>query len=163
MKKFKDLAGKNLKYSFIEKTFISKEGFPCMVVFTQMHRCGYVFLPPTHRYYQKDYESIDINCHGGLTYSNSIKKFLPELELFNLFKNYWVIGFDCGHYVNNDSEDLETAIKYFGDNNELLLKLSKFKKIISNNENLQSHGTIKTMEFVEKELRNMTSDLSKNE
>jgi hypothetical protein len=49
------------------------------------HLCGYVCLPDTHVYFKKNYSDIDIDVHGGLTFS----------EMAGVGK-YW-IGFDCSH------------------------------------------------------------------
>jgi len=51
--------------------------------------CGYVQIPKEHEFYNKDYDDIGIDCHGGLTYSS--------MENNN---EYW-IGFDCNHYQDD--------------------------------------------------------------
>lgn len=65
------------------------------------HLCGYVKVPSTHRFYGKDYDSIDVDCHGGLTYSykSDGKPFkLDQKPNFGSYftKGYW-IGFDYAH------------------------------------------------------------------
>src|SRR5438477_3224946 len=46
-------------------------GLPCLA-----HRgpsgqwCGYVGLPPTHPAYGQHYDQVDVDAHGGLTYSD---------------------------------------------------------------------------------------------
>jgi len=47
---------------------------------------GYVAIPSDHPYYQKKYEDIDIECHGGLTFGERSD-------------SYW-IGFDCAHSLD---------------------------------------------------------------
>lgn len=49
------------------------------------HLCGYIYLPESNKYYDKQYDDIPITCHWGLTFSKMIN-------------NEWVIGFDCAHY-----------------------------------------------------------------
>ena len=34
------------------------------------HPCAYVELPENHQFYEKFYDDIPIECHGGLTYSS---------------------------------------------------------------------------------------------
>lgn len=46
--------------------------------------CGYIDLVKEIPEYGKDYDSISLDCHGGLTYAGKEGKF-------------WRIGFDCGH------------------------------------------------------------------
>ena len=55
------------------------------------HPCCYIFLPENHKYYGKNYDDIDINCHGGLTFSSNDLVFNPILT------NNWVIGWDYAH------------------------------------------------------------------
>jgi hypothetical protein len=50
------------------------------------HLCGYVQIPKDHPYYEKGYDDINIDCHGGFTYS----------EVMGTDNEHW-IGFDCMH------------------------------------------------------------------
>lgn len=49
------------------------------------YRCGYVLVPEEHPWYEKDYDEIDAEAHGGLTYSAA------DTE------SGWWVGFDCAH------------------------------------------------------------------
>lgn len=74
----------------LEKEWITQAGLTAYVVTTEMgHRCGYVALPEGHNYHGFDYDTIPVECHGGLTYSKK-----SELN------TDWIIGFDCGHYMD---------------------------------------------------------------
>lgn len=62
--------------------------------------CGYVAIEKDHPYFgidYNDYETVDIQVHGGLTFSGPIE--LPEetriKELEGL--DLWWFGFDCSH------------------------------------------------------------------
>jgi len=46
--------------------------------------CGYVSLTSDCKFYNTDYNNINVSVHGGLTYGT-------------MENNEWVIGFDCGH------------------------------------------------------------------
>lgn len=48
--------------------------------------CGYVILTLGHPWSEKDHKDLDVQCHGGLTYSNDTEN------------GQSVIGFDCHHY-----------------------------------------------------------------
>lgn len=64
------------------------KGFLCKVLRTlesSGHLCGYVSIPFDHPSYNIDYDDIDLEVHGGLTFS----------QLFS-DNSYW-IGFDCAH------------------------------------------------------------------
>lgn len=85
----------------LEREFVAC-GYHCLVVGTPMgHRCGYVGIPIQHSFYGVDYDDIDIEVHGGLTFgdildSHSSRGF--EVGLYYL-------GFDCGHL--DDGYDIE--------------------------------------------------------
>lgn len=52
--------------------------------------CGYVKIPNSHPAFGKDYESLDINVHGGLSFSDVTLPQYPSEKV-------WYIGFDCSH------------------------------------------------------------------
>jgi hypothetical protein len=71
--------------SIIEKEW-EHTGLKCRVVFfRQSHRCGYVGVPKEHLAYNKNYDDLPIDVHGGLTYG-AVKK--DGLQWF---------GFNCAH------------------------------------------------------------------
>lgn len=55
------------------------------------HYCAYVRIPEDHKFYGIPYDEIDIDCHGGLTFSE-FTNFAP----LNIQKGYW-IGWDYAH------------------------------------------------------------------
>lgn len=64
------------------------------------HPTAYVQIPFDHPYYGKNYDDIDIDVHGDLTYS------LNELSFLPLHDGDWFIGWDYAHaydYVGNIS------------------------------------------------------------
>jgi hypothetical protein len=48
---------------------------------------GYVRIPKAHKFYQKGYDDIPIECHGGLTFAGDLEE-----------DGDWYIGFDTAHY-----------------------------------------------------------------
>jgi len=73
------------KATITEKEWESN-GFKCRALFVrQTHRCGYVGIPKDHIAYDKNYNDLLIEVHGGLTYG--------EVEDDGLC---W-FGFDCIH------------------------------------------------------------------
>lgn len=75
--------------SKIEKKWTTAAGYEAEVLATPMgHRCGYVTVPEGHPCAGKDYDELDVEVHGGLTYA-----------LDNQF------GFDCAHLY--DAKDPE--------------------------------------------------------
>lgn len=63
-----------------------KEPFAEKEVYFGGHLCGYVKIPKEHIYYGKEWDDIDIDTHGGLTYNE-------------IHEEHW-IGFDCAHIAD---------------------------------------------------------------
>lgn len=81
-------------------------GLPCLIVRNRMGAlCGYVGVSPGHPFYQKPYDDLDVNVHGGLTFADSCQEH-PGAEESGIChlpeegeeKNVWWFGFDCAHY-----------------------------------------------------------------
>ncbi len=68
-------------------------GYDYYILNLGTHPTAYVDIPKEHKYYKKQYDKIDINVHGGVTYSNN------TLTIGNNdVKNGWFIGWDYAHY-----------------------------------------------------------------
>lgn len=82
-------------------------GLDCLIVRSHTGAlCGYVGLPPSHPFYQKDYtdSDIDVEVHGGLTFAGPCantddeSRFICHAEQGAANKTVWWLGFDCGHH-----------------------------------------------------------------
>lgn len=64
------------------------DGYDFLILSLGSHPTAYVKVPKEHKYFEKDYEDIDIDTHGGLTYSN-----------FGVIhrEDGWWIGWDYAH------------------------------------------------------------------
>lgn len=71
---------------------------------------GYVLLPKIHPFYGRHYDGINVDIHGGLTFSDKFEsknflKWIEEYEIggditidnYKFFDDYWMIGFDTSH------------------------------------------------------------------
>lgn len=58
---------------------------------------GYVVVFEGHPAYKEDYNSINANVHGGLTFSDYANQ-LDWPEITEDMKDGWIIGFDTCHY-----------------------------------------------------------------
>ena len=65
------------------------DGFDYMIVSFGTHPTAYVNIPSNHPYFEKSTNDIDIDCHGGLTYSADN----PIIQS----KIGWWIGWDYAH------------------------------------------------------------------
>jgi len=68
-------------------------GLTCAVVLAceAGHRCGYVRVPPGHPAFGKEYDAIDVEVHGGLTFAE-----LEPCKNHPEGQGYW-LGFDTAH------------------------------------------------------------------
>jgi hypothetical protein len=135
-----------------------------IVLNTNGHRCGYVAIPPEHPYSQTpeedrtfcgkpykhyDYDSLDIQCHGGLTFmspSHGLK------DLLTIPCNDIWIGFDCGHC--DDAIDVEALRKYYGE--EAFENKKSYIDIMSG---LEKYQTVKTFKYAEDECQSIIEQL----
>lgn len=70
-------------------------GFEYIVISYGIHPCAYVKIPKEHPLYGMNYSEIDIECHGGLSFSGSLS------EILNGEDGFW-IGWDYSHYNDYD-------------------------------------------------------------
>lgn len=79
----------------------SLEGFEYEIVHNLSgYRCGYLRVTLGHPWFGKDYNDIDVDVHGGLTFSERGKACTTHDG-----KDEWWVGFDCAHAF--DAPDLE--------------------------------------------------------
>ena len=57
---------------------------------------GYIGVPFDHPWYGKDYDTLAVNVHGGLTYSGKDPPAHSSTE--NIEEGYWWFGFVTAHY-----------------------------------------------------------------
>ena len=67
------------------------KGFDYYVLNLGTHPCAYIDVTET-LLNGKEYDDIDVQCHGGLTYS---RDYLTTVD-----KKGWFIGWDYGHYMD---------------------------------------------------------------
>ena len=67
--------------------------------------CGYVGVPKGHPWFEKNYNDVDVEVHGGLTFSSGCdtSEDIPEGHgICHVVEpgepEVWWLGFDCGHY-----------------------------------------------------------------
>lgn len=65
------------------------------------HPTAYVKLQKEDMFYNKSYNEIDIDCHGGLTYSSNKLISIESDE-----NNEWFIGWDYGHCGDYSGYDI---------------------------------------------------------
>lgn len=73
------------------------------------HLCGYIRIPEDSPYYQKHYDDVPIEAHGGLTYG----------RMDCIDAGYW-IGFDCSH-----CDDYMPSLQYLKKTLPALIEIEK--------------------------------------
>lgn len=73
-------------------------GLDCLMVRNSdlFHWCGYVGVKPGHPFFEKHYDEINVEVHGGPTYSEACGGFVCHKTEDPQDKTWW-IGFDCAH------------------------------------------------------------------
>jgi hypothetical protein len=130
-----------------------------IVMNTMGHRCGYVAIPTDHPFDKTkleeseflgrkrdhyNYFSLDISCHGGLTFMD---RHHGLKDLLSVPCNDFWIGFDCGHY--RDASDIECAEKYFQIDESRHESLSL----------MSQEGTIREFDYAERECHRIIDQL----
>jgi hypothetical protein len=59
--------------------------------------CGYVGVDRVHPFYGKKYDDVDVEVHGGLTYSDTCKGQLCHVPQPGMPDDVWWFGFDAAH------------------------------------------------------------------
>lgn len=88
----------------IEKEWTTKAGYLARIVYNKQFGgyCGYVGVPEGHTCYGSDYDSVNLDVHGGLTFAGRFKD-TPD--------GLWMLGYDCGHFGDSiDEQNLEYNI-----------------------------------------------------
>lgn len=136
----RNLTNKVYKKYKIEKDFYYKN-YRCLIIAQDSgFRCGYIKIPKNNILYNKKYQNIDINIHGGLTYSSFNYKGYP-IKTKN--KTYW-IGFDCHH-----ADDLYD-LNLINSNSELYDIAKNLNDIMTT---FNSSATLKDKNYIENELK----------
>jgi len=72
----------------------TESGFECAITHNGTgYRCGYIKVGLTHPWYGREYDAVDVDVHGGLTFSKADVPCDAEGD-----DQDWWLGFDCGHF-----------------------------------------------------------------
>lgn len=83
-----DEDGKRKRQILAEGTY---KGYQWLIVSYYTHPCAYIITKMNDGYYKQQYWTLNLDVHGGLTYSDYGLHTIVE-------KDKWVIGWDYGHY-----------------------------------------------------------------
>jgi len=85
--------------------------------------CGYVGVGPDHPWHGMQYDDVDVEVHGGLTYSQACEEGgeICHVPWPNREHDIWWFGFDCAHAfdvtpkMDADLRELRTRVPDFPD------------------------------------------------
>lgn len=73
-------------------------GFDCLINRNQLGAwCGYVAVTKGHPWFERHYNDVDANVHGGLTYSEHCQGGVCHVPAPGAEDDVWWLGFDCCH------------------------------------------------------------------
>lgn len=73
-------------------------GLDCMIVRNDMgNLCGYVGVADGHPAFGMDYDAVNVDVHGGLSYSNLCSGHICHVAELGRPDHVWWLGFDCAH------------------------------------------------------------------
>lgn len=84
----------------------AETGLDCLIVRNRHGSlCGYVGVPEGHPNFAEDYDDVDVNVHGGLTFSELCLGVAADAEATEICHvpaagrpdHVWWFGFDCAH------------------------------------------------------------------
>ncbi len=132
--------------SIVEHDSIDVYGHRLVAIFTPMgHRCGYVGVSENSPLRMVEYDDLNVDVHGGLTFSGNL----------NTDESQWFFGFDCAHVF--DAPDIEKMKEYIEmglldqPQNELRDWYLAYPAL--------TKSTVKSLDFVLTELKSLSAQL----
>ena len=87
--------------------WISETGFDCLMVRNQKGVwCGYVGVTAEHPWFDQDFNDVDADVHGGLTFADFCQSGKEEargvchVPFAGRTARVWWLGFDTGHFYD---------------------------------------------------------------
>ena len=99
-------------------------GLPCLMVRqpSSGHWCGYAAVQPGHPYHGKDYDTPDVEAHGGLTYARGCQGPVCHVPKPGEPDDVWWFGFDCAH-----AGDWSPGYRRYGSTFERIAEYESYK------------------------------------
>ena len=101
----KMIYGQHLKRLLLDSG--SCYGYNYFILNLGTHPTAYVEVPKSHKYFMSMYDNIDINVHGGLTYSEDFLYISKEQKLKG-----WFIGWDYAHFDDFIGYELNYPVEF---------------------------------------------------
>lgn len=144
------------KYVWVDE----KTGLDCMIHRGSMGAlCGYVGVPEGHPAYEQNYDDVDVNVHGWLTYADHCQPIDdPSNGVCHIPQpgrpDVWWVGFDCAHGMLDYIPKLvanERKLGFFDETSENF--------IAGLEESYANLGSYKTIAYVIAEVESLAQQL----
>ena len=126
----------------VEKDWMTESGLRAVVVVQDFgNRCGYVAVPKGATTYGEHYDDVQVDVHGGLTFSDWGDTYPVEAE------DVWWFGYDCAHY---------------GDARDPTLMSPKYKEMYDKGlftSALDDYGVVRSLEYCVEQCESLASQL----
>lgn len=131
------------------------KGYDFCVTFTSLgHRCGYVAIPSSHKYTDRDKAESELDVHWSVNFHDKPVNLVNEL-IGTPCEDIW-IGFDAGRY--GDKADVEAFQRFF-DDLEMLEFIKKIRYPILARDDLFKHE-VRTNEYMTEECKKLIDQLA---
>ncbi len=125
-------------------------GLPCLVLRSPHGNwCGYAAVPPEHPLHGWDYNDVDVDVHGGLTYASPCDGHICHVPNPGEPDDVWWFGFDCGHGFDI-MPGMDARLREIGDR----LPMSTFDPLHF------PGATYKTLDYVKAETNRLAEQLA---
>lgn len=125
----------------VEKDWMTESGLRAVVVVQDFgNRCGYVAVPKGATTYGEHYDDVQVDVHGGLTFSERGDTYPVEAD------DVWWFGYDCAHY---------------GDARDPTLMSPKYKEMYDKGMfgSIFDDGVVRSLEYCVEQCESLASQL----
>ena len=146
-----------------EIAFYVNGEFPCSIYKHDSlgHLCGYIGVPTSHPWYGKDYDEVEADVHGGLTYFGSEKlHFRPSRERSDYLREHSLAkDWDDEEYSRLPRWDIEERAEAFPHNTGLDVWWLGFDcaHLGDSVPGVSENGVLRDEAFVRTELESLTT------
>jgi hypothetical protein len=145
-------------------------GLDCLAVRNRMGSwCGYVGVPSGHPAYGQDYDEVDVEVHGGLTYAARCQPG-PEGEAIchvpasGRTDDIWWLGFDTSHFMDLSPHMLSLEAKYeslrLGLPRDVASRLGEGGEVPVDTSGPDMRGAYRSLRYVREECRGLAAQLA---
>ena len=141
----------------------------CMIHRNQVGAwCGYVGVPNTHPDYGKEYDNVDVEVHGSLTYSNKCQTQATEEHGIchvpepGREHDIWWLGFDCAHAFDLAPQMEAHTRKMYEPGGPLADRKEEHDRIMEG-DHLLPRTTYKDMHYAMHEVENLAIQINERD